>query len=413
MLNYLVALLLAAIPALVLVVDSGGSAPLTLLGLVGIVIALKHKTWRLLHKDEFILLGIVLMFILVSALSVFAMGVTEAGLGKLDLHLRLIAIIPVYLLVRQVRPSVRVVWLGIVIGALGAGAVAAYQVTLGDMNRAIGANNAIHFGNISLILGFMSLLAIEQLPPLVRMLAPIAATMGVLASLLSGTRGSWLAIPVLLFIVLWHYRRSFGGRAAFATGAILLSLPILAYYLPATGVHDRIHHAEHELVEYYASEKRDSSIGIRLEMWKAAATVVMSHPFTGVGLGRYEEAVQPLVDQGVVTSEILRFQDAHSEYWSTLLTRGIPGFVILLTLLLYPLSLLRRGYQSGSAASAISGAGLIAVGGYIVHGVHNNVFERGLSLSFFAFVIGGLVALMYAEGAAARTEQNGSRRAGN
>lgn len=404
MLNRLVAILLAAIPALVLVVDRGGSIPLSLLALIGLVVAFRHRTWTRLARGERVLFAVVGAYVAVSVLSVLVSGVTDAGLSKLETHARLLTIIPIYLLVRQLRPAASVVWLGIVIGALGAGLVALYQVAVLDLPRAIGANNAIHFGNLSLLLGFMSVLALSRLPttwPAVparalRALAIVAAPLGILASVLSGTRGAWLALPVLLFIVVAHYWRDAGWRPTAVSGAVLLLMSVTAYYIPHTGVQARIHAAEQELLDYYEADQGGTSLGLRLDMWKAAVQVVQARPLVGAGLGHYEQAVGPLVDAGTVHPAILQFQDAHSEYLSTLMSRGLLGLAALLALLLYPLALLRRGGED-MLREPLAAAVLVAGAGYLVHAVHNNVFERGLSVSFFVFALGGLAALFYAE----------------
>lgn len=100
---------------------------------------------------------------------------------------------------RCYRPSPRHWWLGCCLGALSAGGIALYErLVLGEA-RADNGMNAIPFGNLALLLGGLSLLAAlwwGQAPGLSRRwrslgvaLAASAALSGLLASLLSGTRG--------------------------------------------------------------------------------------------------------------------------------------------------------------------------------------------------------------------------------
>lgn len=398
-LDGLVALLLLLVPALVLVVDRGGSVPLGLLFLIGSVVAVRRRSWRHLGRVEWWLIGAVLLYCVASLLGAWQGEWNDIAITKMKKHLRLLQFVPVYLLLRELRPSEGWLWSGLLAGAVGAGGVAVYEVVVLGLPRAAGANNVIHFGNISALLGMASLGALGWAKVRGLSLLPwLALSLGLLASLLSGTRGAWLAIPVGLLAALIHLWPQFGGRARL----VLLLLPPLlfsaAYLTPQTGVAMRIDQAVANLTAYEPGEQghKPTSLGVRLDGWLLSSRLIAEHPWLGVGIGRYREVAAPFVERGEASEGVLVYDHPHNAWINTQLTRGLSGGVSLLLLIGIPAVVGLRALLGRHAGERAHGYALLVISaGYATHAIPNNIFERGLSISFFVFAIASCMAGVY------------------
>lgn len=111
-------------------------------------------------------------------------------------------------------PAVCWWWRGITLGAVLSGLKALHDRLIEEERRAGDLINAIPFGNLSLVLGVLSLLwwldnLGEGRRGLVVWWAALGAGMGLLGSLLSGTRGGWLTLPLVILVLALRY----GSRA--------------------------------------------------------------------------------------------------------------------------------------------------------------------------------------------------------
>lgn len=112
---------------------------------------------------------------------------------------------------RRFPPAGVALWWGAAFGALAAcGIVLVRWLVLGMDRVHVPGINAIPFGNLSLVLGVLSLvwaLRRSQMP----LLFGAAALAGVVASLLSGTRGGWVTLPVVAVVLFLCQGRRFGA----------------------------------------------------------------------------------------------------------------------------------------------------------------------------------------------------------
>ncbi|SDV50064.1 O-antigen ligase family protein [Chitinasiproducens palmae] len=251
---------------------------------------------------------------------------------QFDAWSRLVMILPIFLLLCRL-PAQRLCWLGwgCVLGAICAGLWGGWQAwhnVLTPTNRLGNSyTNPIPFGNTALMFGFMSVLSIgwDRRPRLTAWPKTIALLAGLYASYLSGTRGGWLMIPLLILLLalqngwLRHARRSL----------LLLAVVVaLGAGLATTqGVRTRIDAAEHDVASLLQGQ-RDTSIGLRLQLWQASTRLFAQAPVFGVGKGHLERNLRAMsarheVDQAIVNER------AHSEFFSTLAEMGLIGVAML------------------------------------------------------------------------------------
>lgn len=324
-------------------------------------------------------------------------GHWPVGEGEQGLLLPLWPVLAAALLVwlRCYRPSPRHWWIGCCLGALSAGGIALYERLVLGAARADNGMNAIPFGNLALLLGGLSLLAVlwwGQAPGLSRRwrsvgiaLAAFSALSGLLASLLSGTRGGWIAAPLLLWFC-YRTGREVLGTAALRhwrgamLGVVLLLVCLMA--LPQTGVTERLTLAVDNVQQYWQDDHRGSSVGLRLEMWRSGWWLFSERPWTGWGEGRLEVARDAWVASGALHPGVSAYDQLHSDIIDTAARRGLLGLAGLGLLYGVPILLFsRRLRHPNSGVQVLAVAGLVITLAFIDFGLTQSMLRdvRGLS----------------------------------
>src|SRR5699024_10328143 len=110
------------------------------------------------------------------------------------------------LLLISFRPCVHAWWAGVAVGAISSGRGSMEQRFYLHMHRADGHTNAIQYGNLSMLLGLWcwgglmwARRRVRHRPLWVLFLAA-GALLGITASLLSGSRGGWVGLPLVILV---------------------------------------------------------------------------------------------------------------------------------------------------------------------------------------------------------------------
>lgn len=212
--------------------------------------------------------------------------------------------------------------------------------------------NPIHYGDIALIFGVLSAMSIfwwRRDSYWLYTLKIIGLSGGLLASLLTGSRGGWVAVPALaLLLVVYQYRtRSFRFRAALA---IIVALACILPYFTSTFVRDRINKVASDIQDY-THGNRDTSVGVRLQLWAAGVRYVQNHPLIGLGGDGYKEHMQELQTDGVLTelATIAGEGEMHNQMLAYAVDYGIFGWLALMMIYCVPAALFAYAACSGSA----------------------------------------------------------------
>ncbi|WP_229211502.1 MULTISPECIES: glycosyltransferase family 9 protein [unclassified Duganella] len=297
------------------------------------------------------------------------------------------------------RPRARHFWLGLGFAAVLSAVVALYQVTIGGLDRAIGfTHHEITFGDLALACGLMSLCGLTDLRNTRFSWLPVVGLLcGLLASMLSASRGGWLALPLVLIPVVRYGARLYGRRLLLA-GAVLLALVVLAFAVPATGVAVRIAQAFSDIHNYLQVGDANTSVGIRLELWKASWMMFTEHPWLGVGREQFDVALHALAAQGrLQQSAALLYSSSHNDMLNCLATGGLLDFSLLLTMYIAPLCFfagqLRRPDQ-GQHPLAL--AGMVVVVAFFAFGLTDVMFWLMMPKVFYVMMVCSLVGMCLA-----------------
>jgi O-antigen ligase len=213
--------------------------------------------------------------------------------------------------------------------SLAALAIAVFEVVYLGNERVFGLGdrwNAVPFGNFSMLFAFFCLCGAFTSSAKDRWLTPR------LASILSGTRGGWLAIPFLIGLCFFFNDRL--SRRARITSMVLVVVTILAVFAGSERIRERIDLAIHQVSIYLAhpanAAAQNTSTGLRLSMWHWGLEKFSEHPYTGVGLAAYKDEKKEAVENGEVPKAFEGYANLHNEFITALALGGLPSAAALI-----------------------------------------------------------------------------------
>lgn len=323
---------------LCLIVPSGYSYGSTLLLLGGVYVLIKDRGFLPTDGYDKLILGVLLFFGLEGIFNFFWHGFD----GEFDKNSRFLLALPIFYLIYRARPSLHALWLGIAFGVLGAFVLASYQKFFLGVPRVYGHTHAIQFGNLAMLLGVLCMTGLGWAASLSQhrrkyvVLLSVAAIAGVVASAFSGSRGGWLGLPIILLVIFLAYYSIFSLRAKLFA---LLFVVVGGFYLvssPQIGVKERIQQAYQE-IGLFQSGNVNTSVGLRLEMWRGAIKLTQEKPLLGWGKEGYQQGMTQLRQDERLRGSVSTFNHPHNEFIDRLVKQGLLGFVALLLLYQVPL----------------------------------------------------------------------------
>lgn len=315
---------------------------------------LARGRWRVsLHRDEKIWLWLCAGFFLSFVVSSLINGWGDNQTRHLEVDIRYLFVVPLYLMLRRYPQAWRCLLAGVLVAAPVLGAQALYDVHIAGLDRAQGPYSPNLLGPVAALVAVW-ILASWHLWDRVRWLLPLLVLSAVTAVAMSGSRGAYLGLVVMVMVWALLYLRS---KWRYAALAVIVLVPLLGY-LTIPAVEQRVDHAVNEISVYLEQrdEMGDQPIGtaVRFEMWHAGWLVFREKPLFGAGRGNYEEAVRPYIEAGLLHPDVGDHAHAHNIYVDVLMSRGSIGLVIFLGMLFYPIYWIARTFHQ-SPETAIFG----------------------------------------------------------
>lgn len=304
-----------------------------------------------------------------------------------------------FVLVPRSAAAIRSIRHGVTAAAFAAGAVAVVQVVPAGLPRAEGwTSNAIVFGDLALVLALLVVVLRPGSDTDRRAdVAVLASGAALVAAVLSGTRSVALAAPILAGIAVWGRRPSWEPvRLAWMSAGTTLIVLVGNAVSGGVPLH-RLRLAIGDTVAYAGAGPHDpsaaTSIGARLEAWRAAAWAFRHEPLSGVGWGNLPMSFREQVGAGRRNPRIETFDHAHHQLLSSLANGGLAGGATLLALLAVPAYWFVVAAVSGDDDDRRLGtAGLVVVAGYTVFGTTEAIFENFVPVAFYAVTVAALLS---------------------
>lgn len=337
---------LFALPAMAITVPSGSAYPAALLaiaGLGGLFFSRDAKTLPASARWMF-------LYFLPLALCWLADDVSS-GLGGrgFEKPLKIALTLPALWYLARNPPAHPWLWLGVGAGALLACLEAIYQFFFLHVDRAYGAMFSIHFGDLSVMLGLMGLCA-WNLPVrnrwIFRSWLLLTCVAGLLASVLSGTRGAWLTLGVVVIAYLAYMVASRQYRLLLAVLAAITLLSGVATMLPSLRVLDRVHTAVTEVKAFDASRQANTSVGARLQMWQQAWHLYRQKPLLGWQHDGYLAQQKQAIANKQLDPAMAEFDHPHNELLNAAAKQGTIGVLALLLAYIGPALLFLRWFRA-------------------------------------------------------------------
>ncbi|MFH2065069.1 MAG: O-antigen ligase family protein [Pseudomonadota bacterium] len=321
---------------------------------------------------------------------------------------RMLFFIPVFFLFRAIHLPVRVLWMSVVSGAILSGIHAiVFGVFLYPGERVFGSYHSIAFGHLSLTMACMSLASIhffrQKQNPVWAVCPWIAFLLGMTASILSGTRGAWIAIPVLLLIAVIQYYRDLRLRTWLGIAAGIFLTAIILYKIPQTQISLRIQQTIQEIRDYDGSHSKAGSASERLEGWKAAWNIFSENPFLGAGPGSFGPITHEMVDRGERSEIIKIYHQPHSAYLSVMSDCGIPGLISLFAIFLVPAYGIIRQTRAIPESRDAGFAGLYLIAAFMQFGLTETIFGQNIYVGFYVVMLAAVLCVCDGHKAASDT----------
>ena len=388
-----ISLFTLSIPALSMVVNSGYTLGTALLSIVALIYLPKLGSYfKEFQKDDKILIVTLASYFLIFSISVVLDGLHTR---EFDRPSRFLFASLVLIILLKTTIKAEYIIYGVIVGAAGTGFLAIYQYFVLDIARPHGFQIVIAYGNDSLLLALLALsstgIFLVRKDYLTVALSLAAAVLALSAFIFSGTRGGWLATP-LIILVLWQHRKKFSTAAMLSIISVFFLLVLIMLLSPKIGTLDRLKSVTTNLDNYFSGRNINTSTGLRLEMWKSALYSFREKPIFGTGEYGNKAYKKQQIQQGLVNSEINIFNHAHNEIFTALSYRGLIGFLSLLSIYFVPLWLFSKVLFSKQAALSPE-TRMIALGGcmiplsYFIYGLTQSMFDHNSGSTIYPFFI--------------------------
>lgn len=310
----------------------------------------------------------------------------------LDAPSRFLLAIPILLGVRRLRIDVlRWADLSFAFGAIAS--LAILLATPGNLSTRLAGPflDSIHYGDIALVLGALSALSLNwwrKDPPGVKALKLIGLAAGVYASILTETRGGWAAIPVVALLV--YLRGSYRTGARRWLVPLLIVAALVLVGAASSAVRDRIWLVWSDLVQY-AHGHKDTSSGVRLQLYEAAFMILRAHLVFGAGPNGFADSMTAFERAGKVSSIAAEYGrgETHNQLLFYAANYGMIGALAGLALHLVPCVMFIK-YMKAPARPVRCAAfmGLTFAVCFLIFGLSVETFDLKMVASFYAAVIG-------------------------
>lgn len=338
-----------------------------------------------LTKPNNYLLSVYLAYFVFSLGSVLLLNSSLNSIDNACIFLAWLAISPIMAIL---IPNSRVFGYGCLSAVVIALAIAMNQFYLLDIRRPYGmygggssGTGAIKFGDVSLLLGILSFIFLSENQ--LEKLGALGAFIGFIVCLYTGARGGLFAL--LLGVLVWFfYFKNNRLSLRVAVSGILLSVAgfFIIDAIMNNALLTRIHETSVEFFSLFNKEL-DTSIGIRLQLWKAALIMFKNHPVVGVGLNNFDSALMVLNKDHLVSDAAAKYTHAHNEYLCSLATGGIIGFVLTCLLFVIPILWFKKDYQQNAwAKSGFWGVLLMSF-----FALTDCMFDRRMTVMLFAILV--------------------------
>ena len=380
-----------------------GSTALLILSVLFVCYLLhKRVSFSAIVKQNKAIFVVTTCYFLVSLFFIFFHG---EKINLIDNPLRAFLFLSVIIFVVYSSVKFDVLLYSIPLGSFISGVIALYQYYILNLESAFYYQMKIQSGDMAMSLGLFSfVIALHLLDTnktKLAMLVIVSGIFGILASLLSFSRGGWVAFPLVLIFLFALYNSIFSKKTfAITLITILLSLSLLSLN---DKVVERVVVIQKQLLAYVGGYKisKVDSVGERLDMWYVGGKALQEHPILGWGSRGLDAYKQSLATKGEINSASIGYSHLHNQFIDELAKKGIVGGIVILSVFIVPLYLFYRKAvgQLNKRIKFISILGIVHVLSMIIYCMSQSFLAHNSGNIFYFFVLFLFYAFMVNESA--------------
>lgn len=195
----------------------------------------------------------------------------------------------------------------------------------------------------------------------------------VIPLLYSQSRGLWLALAIVMTVVIIKY--FFNQKKSIYLFIPFILASAIAYYFSHDKITQRVEQTKSEIQEVIQGNL-NTSIGLRLQMWKAGIILSKESPFIGLGDNHitYKEA---LAKKNTISTAAVHFTHYHNQFLNDLVKYGLVGLTLLLLSITLPFYYLRKNNNQYTFP------GLLIISIFTIASLTDVPFQHPQTLSFY------------------------------
>ncbi len=381
--NFVITLLLL-FPILINSVKILGNLILLILVFLGAYIAITEKKNPFKIQELKIFTWVTVGYFCTMLLSILIADGLDARFLSLGRKVHFLLAPLIALAIYQVNFPLKNLLLAIKAGVILIGIIVTVQFLLGS-TRPSGMINANIFGDIAVVMLFLSVIQVFSEKPKEQIITFVAIIAGIAAVFLSGSRGSWLSFIILsiVFIIL-IYKPFLSGHKKRQLFLALFFSVLFSFIGTQTDAGKKITDAIVNIQSWDNGDQAYTSSGVRMEMWESSLEAAKQSPWFGYGYRNSNIEVSKYVDSHNQT--IAAFTHLHNEYLTNLVAGGVFGLLSMLALIFVPLIIFVKNIKNKETYSYAL-MGVLLCTGYITFGFTHIAFgEEHINAFYVLFM---------------------------
>lgn len=318
-----------------------------------------------LNRVEKSLIIIMLIYIAPFIMEVILFG---SNIRILDKPAKVLLLIPLIPLLNAARINYRYLLTAFIISSGLLLCMAGYDKYILGYQRAGQEINALQFGAIAIAISSVALAftaALTQHPLRHRfylILLVTIATSGLMAGIISQSRGSIIAIPISLILISLLYFPRLNLNKTKTTIAIGICLILSSALIYNSSVMKRFQNSIDNAVSFSQGSRTNTSSGIRLGLWKVSLEAGLTAPVIGMGQQDFVDYKNKQVKLGHYGRELKKFDNSHNTYVNAFARRGLIGLSAVILFLGFPIYFGIQAWRREPQSVAPYAVGLTAFG---------------------------------------------------
>jgi len=314
---------------------------------------------------------------------------TKAQLRVMDDMSRWLLLLPVFFLFRRYFVDWKILAIGLSVGVLITVSVAHYEVYFLNIERAEGgATHPIAFANLmvvtDLLLWMLMIYAWNKNYKILSYLLLFASVVAFYGSLLSISRGAWLAYIFMILVWLAYVvKNSFTDKKYILSKPIVLRLLfafVVFFTLSQTEQYKVLELRTQQTIDNLSRGNYQGASSERLSIFKDAINHIENQPF-GIGTHNYKKIDQVNYPNGYPNN-------AHNQLLNVWVENGIQGVISLLLLAVYSIRFFWKHLgHSNETVGIYASCGLMLIVSYMIFSQSQVVFDHHQTLIFFIFYL--------------------------